>query len=182
MRGVSLRAGESVRVNAYRRFDLYTSSSSLITARDAIHFVGMPSKGTAGEEAADHPLRRWADDPAKPLTLKLARAVFGEPNAPWSRAHAAQMLNLSLRELSAWMLREGAALTNLVCEQRLMRAFIEVSQGKGRQGRHGFVSRERRDTAFFDHFGIGVEQVAVIGRTGMVSWSGNPFDVGPWQG
>lgn len=179
MRSVSLRAGESARVKAYRRFDLYTPSSSLITARDAIHFVGMASK--TGDEAADHPPRRWGDDPVKPLTLKLARAVFGEPNAPWSRAHAAGMLNLSLRELSAWMLREGAALTKLVCEQRLMRALMEVSQGKGRHAKYGFVSRERRDTAFFDRFGVGVKQVAAIGRTGIVSWSGNPFDVGLWQ-
>lgn len=81
--------------------------------------------------------------------------------------------DLSLRDLSAWMLREGAALTNLICEQRLMRALIEVSQGKGQKARHGFVSRERRDTAFFERFGVCVEQAAVIGRVGTVSWSGD---------
>ncbi|MCY1203690.1 hypothetical protein D9M68_277970 [compost metagenome] len=125
------------------------------------------------DESGDHSLRNWAHDPAKPLTLKLARAVFGEPNASWSRAHAAKMLDLSLRDLSAWMLREGAALASLVCEQRLMRASMEVSQGKGQHGRYGFVSRERHDTAFFERFYVCVEQAAVIGRVGTVSWSGD---------
>lgn len=182
MRSVALKAGESARVSAYRRFDLYTMSHSLIAASDAIHFAVIASRSLLGDEIADHPPPNWAEDPAKPLTLKLARAVVGEPNAPWSRAHAAGMLDLSLRDLSAWRLREGAALTNLVCEQRLMRALIEISQGKGQHGRFGFVSRERRDTAFFERFGVCVEQVAVIGRVGTVSWSGNPVDAGRWQG
>lgn len=144
-----------------------------MAASDAIHFDVMASRRPLREETGDHPPRNWAHDPAKPLTLKLARAVFGEPNAPWSRAHAARMLNLSLQDLSAWMLREGAALTSLVCEQRLMRALIEVSQGKGQHGRYGFVSRERRDTAFFERFGVCVKQAAVIGRVGTVTWSGD---------
>ncbi|MFS8978977.1 hypothetical protein PO002_31560 [Cupriavidus necator] len=182
MRSVALKAGESARVSAYRRFDLYTMSHSLIAASDVIHFDVMASRRPIRDESGDHSRRNWTHDPAKPLTLKLARTVFGEPNAPWSRAHAARMLDLSLRDLSAWMLREGAALTNLVCEQRLMRALIEVSQGRGQHGRYGFVSRERRDTAFFERFGVCVEQVAVIGRVGTLSWSGNPVDPGWWQG
>lgn len=92
MRSVTLKAGESARVSAYRRFDLYTMSHSLIAASDAIHFDVMASRRPIREESGDHSPRNWADDPAKPLTLKLARAVFGEPNAPWSRAHAAGIL------------------------------------------------------------------------------------------
>lgn len=80
IRSGALKAGESVRVRAYRRFDLYTLSHSLIAASDAIHFDVMASRCSLGDESGDHSPRNWADDPAKPLTLKLARAVFGEPN------------------------------------------------------------------------------------------------------
>lgn len=60
----------------------------------------------------------------------------------------------------------------LVCEQRLMRTLFDASHGKGMRATHGFASRERRDTAFFDRFGVCVEQLAIIGRSGMVRWSG----------
>ncbi|SPA10387.1 conserved hypothetical protein [Cupriavidus taiwanensis] len=77
---------------------------------------------------------------------------FEEPNAPCGRAYAASSFSRSPRDLSAWMLREGVALTNLICEQRLMRAMFDVSQGK-QHGRYGFACRERRNTVFYDRFG-----------------------------
>lgn len=176
-RSISLRAGEGVRVRARRRFDMETMSPGLMTRGDAIHLAVAAPAETGGGGFARRPGAVWTDEPARPLTLQISRAVFLDPDAPWSRAYAAAMLDLSIRDLSAQVLREGAALTNLVCEQRLMRALFDVSHGRGMRATYGFASRERRDAAFFDRFGVCLEQFAIIGRAGIVSWSGMPSGI-----
>ncbi len=172
MRSISLRAGENLRVRARRRFDIETMSAGLATGGDVLHLAIAAPKESGAEGCSRHPAVFWTDEPTRPLTVQIAQAVFAQPDAPWSRAHAAALLDLSMRDLSARMLMEGAALMPLVCEQRLMRTLFDASHGKGMRATHGFASRERRDTAFFDRFGVCVEQLAIIGRSGMVRWSG----------
>ncbi|WP_150124156.1 hypothetical protein [Cupriavidus nantongensis] len=107
----------------------------------------------------------------RPLTLKIAMAVFSEPDAAWSRAYAAAMFGISKSMLSARMLYEGSALTHIICEQRLMRTLVDVAQGKPHRARYGFPSVERRDSAFFDRFELGIEDLNFIARVGRFSLS-----------
>ncbi|MBB3014056.1 hypothetical protein [Cupriavidus alkaliphilus] len=180
-RSISLRAGESVRVRAFRCFDMETLSPGRVMGSDVVHLAIAATGETEGVGFSHRPSTAWTDEVARPLTLQISKAVFATPDAPWSRAYAAAMLDLSPRELSARMLKEGGALTDLICEQRLMRVFFELSHARGKRAKHGFASRERRDTAFFDRFGVCVEQLAMIGHTGRVSWSGPPSGVNAFR-
>jgi hypothetical protein len=107
------------------------------------------------------------------LTLRIARAVFASPDAIWSRAHAAAAMGLSVRELSARLLRENGALTDIVMEQRLMRVLLERAHGEGGLSA-GFSSRDRLQSAFYDRFGMSADRLAAMRWRCALSWSGVP--------
>jgi len=170
-RSIVLKAGQVARVMAHRRFAMEAGWTGSMTGGNAIH-LALGTMKSARRDAAESPaVAVWVVPPARPLTLEVAKAVFSRPEAPWSRAHTAALLNISPGALSARMLREGVALTDLVCEQRLMRVLYEISHGKQMRATFGFASRERRDTAFFDRFGMCLDQFAAMNRAGIVSWS-----------
>jgi len=176
-RWISLEAGRRVRVSAHRRFCMETVPIGGITGPAEAHAIHLAvSAPGRQQDRVDHrAFGNWSDEPVRPLSQSVARAVFSEPEAPWRRARAAETLGLSVRELSVRLFREGATLSSLIWEQRLMRALFDVSQGRGIRATHGFVSREQRDSAFYDCLGICVEEVTNIGRAGALRWFGAPF-------
>lgn len=160
-----LEWGRSVRLPAYELFHVEVEPGAL-SAGSALHLE------LSAADRAPMP-GRWLPCEPGALTLRIARAAFASPDASWSRAHAAAEMGMSVRELSARLLREGGALTDIVMEQRLMRALLELAHG-ARVPCTGFSSRERLHTAFYDRFGVSADRMAAMHWRCALSWSGIP--------
>jgi AraC-like DNA-binding protein len=161
---------------AYALFDVEVGPMTTIGAGNAFHLAfADPAEG--GAEGNAQPLFQWSRHTVGPLTLQLARAVFAEPDAPWSRPHAAAAWNLSEQRISAQMLREGSSLSEVIREQRLMRALLAIAQAdsyRSVSNAFGFSSLERLYAAFFDRFGTCAEQLCALRWHCAMSWSGMP--------
>lgn len=147
-----------------------------IGAGNAFHLAVVDPLDSSAEAIAQ-PLFQWSQHTVGPMTLQLARAVFAEPDAPWSRPHAATAWNLSAQRISAQMLREGSSLSEVIREQRLMRALLAISQVdscRGASNAFGFSSMERLHTAFFDRFGTCARQLWALRWHCALSWSNIP--------
>ncbi len=166
---VVLAAGKRRRVAAYGRFGIWLPRFELQLGSTAARLV-QPSVRLLHADALRGGVSA-VDDFLRPLTLSIAMAVFSEPDAPWSRSYVAATLGLSKDSLSARLLIEGSALTYIIREQRLMRTLFDVARGKSLHARNGFASLERRNTAFFDCFGVCVEELAMISQTGQFELS-----------
>lgn len=160
-----LERGGSFRLPAYQLFHVEVEPGAL-SAGNALHLE---------LSAADRPSppASWSHREPGLLTLRIARAAFATPEAPWSRAHAAAVLGLSVCELSARLLREGGALTDIVLEQRLMRALLGLAQGEPASCA-GSASLERLHSAFYDRFGMCADRLAAMRWHCILSWSGVP--------
>jgi hypothetical protein len=73
------------------------------------------------------------------------------------------------------MLREGRALTDIIWEQRLMRALIAVSLQGVPVSAFGFSTQERLHAAFLDRFGDFCEHFSSGRWHGALSWAGAPL-------
>lgn len=159
-------------ISAYRRFGIRIATHGRARTKSAVRLL----PPFAAPAAAGRPARAAASESSvRSLTLGVARAVFSAPDAAWTRAHAAAMFGVSKEILSARMLAEGSALTQIICEQRLMRTLFDVAQGMPHRSRYGFPSIERRDSAFYDQFGMSIEEFSWIARAGHFGLSAGPW-------
>lgn len=173
-RSKTLDRGACIRIPTYRQFRLEMPPWTPASDFNTLHLALSEEMSLAGPGEAD--AKRWSGDSGGRITLHVARAVFAEPGAPWSRPHAASVLKMSVQSLSAQMLREGTALMEIVREQRLMRVLVDMA-GNDRAGIHagptyGFCSREQLQSAFFDHFGLSLDRYAAEQRHCALTWSG----------
>ncbi len=173
-RSKTLDRGACIRMPAYRKFRLEMPALTPGSDFNALHLALSQEMSPVGPGQAD--TQRWSDDSSRPITLRVARAVFAEPGAPWSRPHAAGALKMSAQWLSAQMLREGSALMEIVREQRLMRVLVDMAcndrVGMQSGPTYGFCSLEQLQSAFFDRFGISLDRYAAEQRHCALTWSG----------
>jgi hypothetical protein len=173
----SLEQGGSFRLSAHRTFHLGLHCATSVGKGSTLHITLSEGPDLSGEVqgVAANLAFEGATRIAGPLTQQLAKAIFIAPQAPWSRAYAAAVLGLSMPRLSAQMLREGRALTDIILEQRLMRALVAVSLHGEAASAFGLATQERLYAAFFDRFGDCAEHFATGRWCGALSWAGAPL-------
>lgn len=160
-----LERGRSVKLPAYTLFHVEVEPAAL-SAGSALHLELLDS------DQAPLP-GEWLPREPGPLTLRIARAVFVSPDASWSRAHAAAAMGMSVRELSARLLCENGALTDIVMEQQLMRVLLGRMHAEGGLSA-GLSSGDRLRSAFYDRFGMSADCLAALRWRCALSWSGVP--------
>lgn len=94
----------------------------------------------------------------KPLTMKLAAAVFLAPHLDWRLASASTFLRtLEGERIPHRLLQEGECFRPIVLTQRLMRILFDLSTGGtaiAASAAYGFADRCSLENAFHDQFCI----------------------------
>ncbi|CAG2160724.1 hypothetical protein LMG26411_07706 [Cupriavidus numazuensis] len=94
----------------------------------------------------------------KPLTMKLAAAVFGAPHLEWRLASAATLTSVfEGQNIARTLLQEGECFRQIVLMQRLMRFLFDLSaRGTGGPAstEYGFTDRCSLENATHDQFCI----------------------------
>lgn len=173
-----LQEGASICLPAYQT--LHYHGATVIDARvgHELHLIiqDEPEPPTFSFCSAES--RRSPDGACVNLTTWFARAVFHDPAGAWSRVDGAERAGVSPRQFAGQLFREGSAFSTIVREQRLMRALLLLLAQKDTTvdlthlaERVGFASRRRLDTAFFNHFGCSLAQVARLAWCPAFTWS-----------
>ncbi len=184
-RSKPLIRGECIRMPEYRQFCLEFLPWTPTSESNAVHLSisDVIPKSASGQADVDG----WSCDTDGHIKLRVARAVFADPDAAWSRNHAAGVLKIPVRSLSSKMLQEGAALMEIVREQRLMRALVDMIHNERarmhEKSSYGFCSLEQLQSEFYDRFGISLDRNAAERRHCAITWSGgNAFFAEQWLG
>lgn len=121
---------------------------------------------------------RTACDLQTRLAIRISRAAFRDPGASWTLDYASHLMAMTKQQFAKQLFREGSALTQIVREQRLMRALLAVLNAPPGQlhirtlaAHSGFAPHTRFGMMFSQHFGCSAGQLAQRAWSPALTWS-----------
>ena len=145
--GRSLRPGRKLRLPPLTSVDLSVGEGGVL----AIRLLDFPQADCMPADAR------------KPMGLALARHVFRDPAARWSRDLLSPLVGMEPLAISRALFREGESFPHLVREQRLMRVFAGLGSGQvldvGFAAGYGFSEVRQLDGQFSVQFDARLEQM-----------------------